>query len=301
MNWITAFENESLYLKSKVFIQKALEYDANNRQEEFQLWATLSLELLGKATLSYFHPALTAEGEDSLLAACGIVHGLKGSPKTSTASVTFDRLSKVIKDFTKDECSWCRILTERRNAELHSGELPFSAVKREDWLGRFWVICNLLLVEQKRSLEEWIGESNAKQARIDIEEMPILLVVSKKLEGHKAKFEKDYPTQEEKDAAMRLSLTFSTDDAFEQEEVDRVIHFKCPACGCSALLGGSFWEEGDSGDEDGVYFYEIFSTELIHCRICNLKLEGRTELNAAKIPDDFELEKEFEFDDYGND
>ncbi len=303
MNRIPAFDPDTLYLKSKTYVQRGLAYDANNQHEEFQLWAALSLELLGKSTLAFIHPVLVADVEEnSVFAACGITHGIKTRPKTAAANAIFARLASVVKNFTAEEGHWCKILSDRRNAELHSGELPYVGVKRDEWLGKFWRICEVVLAEQNKSLEDWLGEPGATQAREDIEQSPIRLIVSKKLEGHKTKFEKEYPTPEERKAAVKLSQSFTTYDAFENaEEIDRTVHFKCPSCNCMALLGGSFWEEQDLSDEDGAYIIEVYSTEMLHCRICNLKLNGRDELNAAKIPEDFDVEKEYDYDDYGND
>jgi hypothetical protein len=63
---------EALYAKSQVYIRRALRAQSSGEAEEYQLWASLALELLGKAALAKVHPALIADPQhyQSLFAAC---------------------------------------------------------------------------------------------------------------------------------------------------------------------------------------------------------------------------------------
>lgn len=56
-----ALEREALYAKSQDYIRRGLRAQADKDTEEYQLWASLALELLGKAALAKIHPALVAE------------------------------------------------------------------------------------------------------------------------------------------------------------------------------------------------------------------------------------------------
>jgi hypothetical protein len=56
-----ALQRDALYSKSQVYIRRGLRAQADNDTEEYQLWASLALELLGKAALSKVHPALIAD------------------------------------------------------------------------------------------------------------------------------------------------------------------------------------------------------------------------------------------------
>src|SRR6266446_2822176 len=56
-----ALERDALYAKSQVYIRRGLRAQADNDTEEYQLWASLALELLGKAALAKVHPALVAD------------------------------------------------------------------------------------------------------------------------------------------------------------------------------------------------------------------------------------------------
>ena len=47
-----AISGEALHSKSKVYISRAMMRKAANDLDEYQLWASLALELLGKAALA---------------------------------------------------------------------------------------------------------------------------------------------------------------------------------------------------------------------------------------------------------
>lgn len=49
---------EALYAKSKIYIRRGFRAQSDGDIEEYQLWASLALELLGKAALAKVHPAL---------------------------------------------------------------------------------------------------------------------------------------------------------------------------------------------------------------------------------------------------
>jgi hypothetical protein len=296
---MTAFDSQALYAKSKLFISRALENDTDIGHEVFQLWATLSLEVLGKSSLAFVHPALIAEpDDDSILAACG--HQSK-KPKTITATTVFRRLNLLIKDFTNDQKESCTLLTDRRNAELHSGALPFAATKRQDWLGRFWQSCDVILKAQNKTLTDWIGKEAADAAIREIEQLQVAEEVRLLLLKHRGQFDKQCGNAAAKEQALMLSKTFSLYTAFNHEDVDKAVRYTCPACNCMALLGGRFWQEYESGDEDGVVMMINYVTEVLICKICHLTLDGRAQLTAANVPEDFEVEKEPDYDDYGND
>ncbi|MGE6579236.1 hypothetical protein [Paenibacillus xylanexedens] len=116
-----------LYNKSKVFIQKGISNRNESDMFEFLLWASLSLEILGKATLAYVHPSLVVDPNDpkGLLVACG--YKKHEDFKTIQAKTVFDRLqtSLSITKFDQKKREFCMSLANKRNAELHSGLITF--------------------------------------------------------------------------------------------------------------------------------------------------------------------------------
>ena len=119
---MATFERDALFAKSIVFIKRALAHRDGNRQDEFQLWAALALELLGKSTLAAIHPALIADPGNvaSMFAACG--RPISTTAKTIPAKTVFARLRHLDKKFDDKTETFCNAIAMRRNAELHSGE-----------------------------------------------------------------------------------------------------------------------------------------------------------------------------------
>src|SRR5258708_12350557 len=146
-----ALERDALYAKSQVYIHRGFRAHAEKDTEQYQLWASLALELLGKAALAKVHPALVADPGhyQSLFAACG--RQLSPDIKTITAKTLFERLGHIEKSFDSRHQRFCEQIALRRNAELHSGESPFSGMAAEFWEREFWVASETLLSIHKKT------------------------------------------------------------------------------------------------------------------------------------------------------
>lgn len=147
-----ALHEEALYAKSQVYIAKGLRAKANGDLDEYQLWASLALELLAKSSLSSIHPALVADPMhyQSLFAACG--YQISPDIKTITAKTLFPRLGHVSRRFDFRVQSFCEQLSLRRNSEIHSGESPFSGMKAEAWEKKYWHAVEVILEIQRKGL-----------------------------------------------------------------------------------------------------------------------------------------------------
>jgi hypothetical protein len=60
-----ALSADALMGKSQAYIGRALAAKAGGSTGEHQLWASLALELVGKATLAKIHPCLVADPNSS--------------------------------------------------------------------------------------------------------------------------------------------------------------------------------------------------------------------------------------------
>ena len=119
---VPALSAEALMGKSKAYIARALAAKARGSMSEHQLWASLALELLGKAALAKVHPCLVADPQSSisLFAAAGMNVGT--DIKTIVAKTVFERLTHISKRLDKKTQEFCTNMSLKRNAELHSGE-----------------------------------------------------------------------------------------------------------------------------------------------------------------------------------
>src|SRR6266705_6622748 len=108
-----ALEAEALYTKSQVYIARGLRAQRAGEADEYQLWGSLALELLGKAALAKVHPALVADPThyQSLFAACG--RQISPDIKTITAKTLFERLGHIEKDFDSRHQRFCEQMALR--------------------------------------------------------------------------------------------------------------------------------------------------------------------------------------------
>jgi hypothetical protein len=138
---------------------RALVAKAAGSMGEYQLWASLALELVGKAALALIHPCLVAHPNSkvSLFAAAGM--SISPDIKTIAATTLFDRLTHVSKRFDENTKKFCTHMSEKRNAELHSGEAPFDGVVAASWEGRYWHTAEIILEVGDGSIEALRGSA----------------------------------------------------------------------------------------------------------------------------------------------
>ena len=153
---------DALFGKSKDYIKRAMRMKRVEDFDEYQLWASLALELLGKAALAHKHPSLVVDlkhNELSLFVAFGI--DATTNVKTINAMTLFKRLGILHPDIHKDVQEFCQQLSERRNSELHSGEKPFKTMPLDNWESRYWHACYTILYHMESSLDEWLDAKGA--------------------------------------------------------------------------------------------------------------------------------------------
>src|SRR5882757_5298248 len=111
---LPAVSSESLFAKSKAYIQRALRSKQADDLDEYQLWSSLALELLGKTCLARIHPSLIVNPLDqiSLFAASGVNVGT--DIKTIAAHTLYDRLRHITKGFDESVKTFCDDISQRR-------------------------------------------------------------------------------------------------------------------------------------------------------------------------------------------
>lgn len=308
-----ALERDALYAKSQVYIRRGFRAQTDGDTEEYQLWASLALELLGKAALAKVHPALVADPThyQSLFAACG--RQLSPDTKTITAKTLFERLRHIEKGFDSRHQKFCEQMALRRNAELHSGESPFSGMSAEAWEREFWGAVETILRCQGESLESWLGTEGAKvPAQIIYKAAEAMeWAIKHRVARCKEDFEQKYKDAKKRAKAIKESKNFHwwdfpdrlqlSGDAYDDQE--------CPACGGHGVSAGMLWNEELSEDQKPSdpateWVDREFIVEEFVCPVCQLHLFGAKEIDAAGLPEEFSRtearEREFE-PEYGND
>jgi hypothetical protein len=156
------WSSDTLWSKAKLFSEQAFSVDP--RGELFPLLASLSLEALGKAALSKIHPALIADprGEgQNVLYAFGVP---TKEPRTIVAKTVFSRLTLLVHAFTEDDAKACLLMAERRNRQLHTGEMAYADHKSGSWLPDYYRVVTILVEFMGRELVEFLGKSGATEA-----------------------------------------------------------------------------------------------------------------------------------------
>ena len=312
MSSLPAFRAEALYSKSKIFIAKGLRAKQAGDLAEYQLWASLALELVGKSALAKINPVLVADPThvESLFAACG--RTLSPDVKSISAKTVFDRLAHISKDFDLRVRKFCEQMALRRNADLHSGESPFSGMTAESWEKGYWYAAEVILRVQGESLDSWLGTADAKAPKDALEHgtQAMIWAVKERIE----RFRDDFLKRNQNPTARKelIDRTHTIAPVFDIKvfdlEADGYEFAKCPACEAHAVIGGVIWDEQVSEDIDPdnpwvEFVNETYLSEEFHCPTCGLHLNGRREIGATDLPEEFykveEREREFE-PEYGN-
>lgn len=190
-NVFIAINPNALHTKSKIYVGRALARKGAGDLDEYQLWSSLALELLGKAALAHTHPSLVVDPThwQSMFVAAGL--NVTTDVKTIAAKTLFERLAHLVPRFDKTIQKFCQDIAERRNAELHSADLPFKAMRLEAWEARYWHACDTILHHMDSSLESWLGAGDAEAPRRLLDEAAKALSAAVKLriEAAKERFE----------------------------------------------------------------------------------------------------------------
>jgi hypothetical protein len=140
----SSYDHEALWLKSKLFLNWALEDGEHRTFDERALWASMALELLAKAALSKVSPLLiatpTEEGANILIAA-GLISG-DARFESIKASTLFKRCARAYKPFNDTHAL---AIAQARNNFLHGGEAAFTKMPPEAWWPRYWTLAIILV------------------------------------------------------------------------------------------------------------------------------------------------------------
>ena len=307
-----AFDYDSLFNKSRVLIDKSIVSRNAAVLEDCQLWAALAQELLAKAALAHIHPALVADPTcaDSLFAACGKAIGAKR--KSIQAKTVYARMRQLSPQFDQQALDFCMLMAARRNAHLHSGEVPYVGMALDAWAPKYWSVAKVLLQLQGKSLNDWVGDNEAVRLEEVIAARTTALEhsVEARVAARRAEFLQKYPEgskQREALDAQRKALA-SAMPKFPDYAADLIQSEDCPSCGfpgglaCERMHDEPVEVEADEGWE--YYLNVSYEAQGFRCDVCGLLLRGREELEAADLNPDIEIEEPWEPDhdeDYGND
>lgn len=292
MTRVMPYDSEGLWLKSRPFINRAM--DRSVEFEEAAFWACCALELLGKSALSRVSPlliALPTDDGNSLLVASGAVEGAD-SFVTVQAKAVWARCGRAFKQFNVPEA---KVLSLGRNAYIHSADIGFDVIPPADWWPRFWALAHVLIAHCDKSVEDYVGPGRAVE-------------VEAHLETNRANRDRRLKSLIE-NAQLRLRLRASNSMAgrmqIEWERFEntargwthRATQF-CPACDELADVGGEEVLDRElvraSYDDPDAHVMLIVATEELSCDYCHLALSDADLLERAGVEISFETEGSLE-------
>lgn len=286
------FDSDGLWMKARLFINRALDF--STEFEEGAFWACCALELLGKCALARVNPLLIAMPTDdgiSLLAASGVIED-SDSFVSIPAKAIWARCARAFRPFNRDEA---RELSLGRNSYLHSASIGFDVIPPESWWPRFWAQASILVAHCGRDIEELVGETRAKE-------------VERHLETNRANLDRRLQSLLE-NARLRLKLHESGNMSGRmRSEWERAtnpmfgwthrVSAECPACGGDAMIGGDYVlerrAEHDSHDWDILTVTLTVATSEFYCDTCHLSILDPDALELTELPASFETEGDLE-------
>lgn len=310
---IAPYDHEALWVKAKLFINRAMDDDGIRSFDEQALWASLALELLAKAALARISPVLIAEPTEegaNVLAALGLIKGA-GQFSSVRAKTVLARCHRAFRPFDLKEAAH---FTEARNEYLHGPGVPFLAIPESIWWPKFWAQIDVLVNAMDRDMEDLVGpdreplvDRHLAQNKKNIEDRTEALITRarQRLEQHRA------GTMTSKMLAEWNSVGDLTARLRYQAPGE------CPACERDGVIEGE--DELDREHERTVYvgegLYEhdydyptftlTISTAYFSCPHCHLVLSRYEFIDQAGLPAAFEVQGVEDFDyrepEYGND
>ncbi|WP_198961992.1 hypothetical protein [Pseudonocardia sp. MH-G8] len=292
-------------MKAKLFINHAMDNEPRSFEEQ-ALWASLALELLGKAALARTSPVLIAEPNEegvNLLMATGLVDADSRFISVRAATI-YKRCGRAFKPFNSAEA--LRI-TAARNEYLHGGGIGFTGLPPEIWWARFWAQAAILVNACDSDIDDFVGSE-----RVDLVEEH--LARNQKNIEHRAEMLMERAKQrlaqyETGTLPARLAAEWSSPTTL-QAYLAHHATAGCPACGSIGILEGDVVESSrlrheQIAEDDFDTWAEIsVSAEYFSCEHCKLVLDSYELLEAAGMEVTFESTgdaADFIEAEYGND
>lgn len=274
---------------------------------EYQLWASIAMELLGKAALAKQHPCFVADprGPDSMLAAAGLGSRLDGTSiemgriKTISATEVYRRLKGLVPGYDEDAHDFCSAIAASRNAELHTAASPTFHLEPRlgpDWEGKYWNTCEIILSHIGYSFDNWLGEENAEEAIRVIDKTSKAREkkqgdVATRIAMARQEYDKLNETRRSEIENELNSIDLNTIHNRFTRTYEKVWEVICPSCESRSFMAGietasslmDTTEVVDGEIRRVKHFGRIFAPYEFVCPACDLKLSDTDEIRFANM------------------
>lgn len=273
------WSSDTLLAKAQLYIDQMNSTVAD--EWKYGLWSALSLELLARAALAYISPVLLADAQNwrNVMYALGKEPTAKKFTPTSIATKeVLARLSELLPDFNQEVAGFCSKHVERRNAELHSGEIVFTGLGTAEWLPKFYRACKILLESMGKQLPDFVSDpERALEMIASLDDAAAKAVDQDKKAHEKVWLNK---SEKERNTAILQATAWATRHAGHR--------VSCPSCTSPAILHGSpSGPVSTAVGDDEVIQRQTMLPSSFECIACGLKIAGYSKLSACGLGDAF--------------
>lgn len=270
---------ETLLAKAQLYMEQMNSTVADDWQ--YGLWSALSLELLARAALAHISPVLLADPQNwrNAMHALGMAPTVKKFTPTSIGTKdVLARLGELLPDFNSEVAGFCGKHVEKRNAELHSGEIVFTGLGTAEWLPKFYRASKILLDSMGRQLADFVSDPERAIEMIASLDDAAANAVEQDIKAH-AKVWSNKKEEERKDSAIQATA-WATRHAGHR--------VSCPSCSSPAILHGSpSGTVSTTIGDDEIVQRQTMLPSAFECIACGLKIAGYSKLSACGLGDVF--------------
>lgn len=269
------WSHDSLFAKAVLYQEQMENHVAN--QWQYGLWSSLTLELLLRSTLAHTSPILLAESTNwrNLTFAIGnSPTARRFKPTSISTSEVIKRIQEIHPEFNNDIVNFCITHTERRNSELHTGELVYTPENNSEWLAKYYQACDILLKIVGKQIPDFFADASTVASLIASVADDAAKSVSQDIQAHA----KVWSNKSETD---RTTLAEQSNSWATRHAGHRI---KCPACKNTALLQGiGSGPVSTEISDDEIIQRQTMIPSSFECIACGLKIVGFSKLVACNI------------------
>ena len=287
-----AWSEEALFAKAKFYVQSMESHTFNDWEHGF--WSALGLECLLRAALAHISPVLLADNREWRNLAHALGKGptvKKFTPRSLSTREVISRLAELCPAFSEEIRGFCAEHGERRNAELHSGEVVFAHLGTSVWLPKFYFACQGILKLMGKQMEDLFSKVEEAEQMVVSHNDAAASAVKQDIKAHKQVWSNK--NDAEREAASLEARTWAMRHAGHR--------VSCPSCDSQALLQGS---------PNGAVKTTVVGDEVVQkqsqlpssfeCIACGLRITGFSKLSACGLGNAFTGTSTYRVADYFN-
>lgn len=291
-----AWDSDSLKAKAVVYFDRAFAVDHDD--PVFAFWCHMALEQLARSAVAAVSPALLGANRkpESLLYGLGLADSDPLKLDSASSIVVYDLCKRLVVGFGPSEQATCEEARGRRNAELHSSIAAMENLPR-GWIGRFFAACRVLVRHLGLDLADILEADRAALVeRLIVEDAErirdgVRAAISKardrvvELPAAERSRREDLALAELHSPARPIDMNVFAQPVVPSHRLLKEL--PCPACKTHIALRGEVVGSNQVRLDNDRQLIEtrIAIPLLLVCPVCELRLDGVSELTVAGLGD----------------